>query len=414
MGFSPEYCVSATRSLLQQNSNPSGNVTDASGELANGSELTNDDTANTMHLLVLFRAVDAMLETCGVYDFTLTDLVRPDPQRIRRILSAVINYARFREEHLKECEPLVRICEGNMEEVRKIEDSNNQMANHILNLKERLDEEADGDEGHRKSTLIQLRNFNSRLEQELMKLQRKQEKLTQEHGQYKEEKAILFEKLEDQHYLIGESAKDLEKLKSYSIADPALIKRIVEELKGNLREYEELLRSTEEVSRNTTKTINSIQLVEDELRNLIKIVQEISHDIRKLEEARSIMGKKGEELEQKAYSSEELAVLIQRADHKLNIFEEKLQKVRQQAEEKEQRAKEKVDALEVEYNRLSEKRETKENQLNQMNEEINKLESLMNRQRNEFEEEWKRAESAVAKLNAHIRTYLSDINNLLD
>lgn len=409
MGFSPEYCVSATKTLLQQGSTSNGRTDTSNSE----DEYLNDDTASTMHILVLFRAAEAMLQTCGVHDFTLMDLMRPDPQRTRRILSAVINYARFREEHLKECEPLVRICEGNMEEVRKVDDVNTQIANNITTLKERLEEEPEGEEGHRKSTLIQLNNYNGRLELELKKLQRSQEVLKQEHGQYKEEKSRLFEKLEDHHYLIGESTRELEKLKSYSIADPALINRIVEELRSSLRDYEDLLRSTEEASRNKSKTVNSIQLIEDELRTLIKIVQEISNDLRKLEEARDNLIKQTEELEHKKHTSEELGVHIQRVKRQLQKSEEKIVKLRQQAQEREQNAKDKLKSLELEYVRLVEERDIKEDKLDHTKAEISELESLINAKRSEFDAEWKSTESAVAKLNAHIKLYLSDISHQL-
>lgn len=403
MGFSPEYCVSATTNLIRSASNA-----ETSKELSD-EDISNDDTANTMHSLVLFRAAETMLQTCGIHDFTLMDLMRPDPQRTRRILSAVINYARFREEHLRECEPLVRICESNMEEVRKVEDSNSQMSNNIGILKEQIEDESNGEENHRKSTLSQLNNYNSRLELKLKKLQRSQEILKQEHGQYKEEKARLFEKLEDNHYLIGESTSELEKLKSYSMADPSLINRIVEELRNNLNQHEEHLRATEEALRNKAKTVSSIQHVEDELRNLIKIVQEISNDLRRLQEEKDKIVKQSDELEHKKHSSEELEVLIQRMKRRLQKSEEKIVKLKQQAQERDENAKDKLKALENEYTLLAQERNNKEKKLDQTKAEINQLEALINSMRSEFDAEWKSTESAVAKLNAHIKMYLSEI-----
>lgn len=407
MGFSPEYCVTATSNLLRSAAN-----SETSKELGDD-DISNDDTANTMHILVLFRAAETMLQTCGIHDFTLMDLMRPEPQRTRRILSAVINYARFREEHLRECEPLVRICESNMEEVRRVEDANNLISTNIGILKDRLEDEENGQDGHRKSTLVQLNNYNSRLELKLKKLQRSQEILKHEHGQYKEEKARLFEKLEDNHYLIGESTNELEKLKSYSMADPSLINRIVEELRNNLSQHEELLRTTEEALRNKTRTVNSIQHVEDELRNLIKIVQEISNDLRKLQDERDKMVKQTDELEHKKHSSEELEVLIQRMKRRLQKSEEKIVKLKQQAQERDENAKDKLKALEKEYTLLAQERQSKEKKLDQTKAEINQLDTQIISMRNEFDSEWKSTESAVAKLNAHIKMYLSDINSQL-
>lgn len=415
MGFSPEYCVATTKALVTQSAD--NNSRDAEKQGIDEEDEIGDDIGDTMHTLVLFRAAYTMLQTCGVHDFTLMDLMRPEPQRIRRILSAVINYARFREEHLRECEPLVRICEGNMEEVRKVEDENDRLANEIDRLRGKLhedeEEQPENGAGHKRSTLPQLKNFNAMLEVELKRLQRSQESLKQEHTQYKERKMRLLEKLEDQHYVIGESTLELEKFKSYSSADPSLLKKIIDDLKSNLQESEERFRALEVSFRNKTKTIDSIQSVEDELRNLIKIVQEIMNDLRKLEDARENMRKQNDDLENKRHTSGELAVHIQRIQRQLQKSEEKIVKLRQQALEREHNAKEKLKNLEVEYTRLVLERDVKEEKLDHTKAEINELESLINAKRSEFDTEWRNTESAVAKLNAHIRLYLSDINNQL-
>ena len=41
-----------------------------------------------------------LLSTAGIADFTITDLANPDPRRLRVNLSALINFAKFREEKL--------------------------------------------------------------------------------------------------------------------------------------------------------------------------------------------------------------------------------------------------------------------------------------------------------------------------
>jgi len=40
------------------------------------------------------------MEQVGVDDFSLRDIVKPETAHVRRILSAVINFAKFREERM--------------------------------------------------------------------------------------------------------------------------------------------------------------------------------------------------------------------------------------------------------------------------------------------------------------------------
>ena len=52
----------------------------------------------------LFIQVSKLLRTSGVRDFSMRDLAKPDPVRLRKHLSAVINFAKFREEKPAEWE----------------------------------------------------------------------------------------------------------------------------------------------------------------------------------------------------------------------------------------------------------------------------------------------------------------------
>ena len=115
------------------------------------------------------------------------DIMRPEPQRIRRILSAVVNYARFREENSVECEKLVSISEGNLEQLKVVQNENSRLSNKINDLKYKI-EANETDEGNKKATLKQITTYNSKLENELKKLKKNQEILTLEHSKYKDER----------------------------------------------------------------------------------------------------------------------------------------------------------------------------------------------------------------------------------
>ena len=54
--------------------------------------------------LVFHRKLFELMETCGVPDFGLRDMMKPEYARTRRNLSALINFAKFREEKLAQWE----------------------------------------------------------------------------------------------------------------------------------------------------------------------------------------------------------------------------------------------------------------------------------------------------------------------
>jgi kinetochore protein Nuf2 len=43
------------------------------------------------------RALGDLMRTCGISDFSMMDVLKPEAKRTRENLSAVINFAKFRE-----------------------------------------------------------------------------------------------------------------------------------------------------------------------------------------------------------------------------------------------------------------------------------------------------------------------------
>lgn len=372
-----------------------------------------DDITSSVRLILLHRGAYEFFLICGVNDFTLMDIMRPEPQRIRRILSAVVNYARFREENSVECEKLVSISEGNLEKLKVVQNENSRLSNKINDLKYKI-EANETDEGNKKATLKQITTYNSKLENELKKLKKNQEILTLEHSKYKDEKRRLIEKLEDHNYLIMESNKELDKLKSYLLSNPEILTKIIEDLKANLSEYQTNLADLESKNKNMTISIESFQLVEQELKNLFRILEEVLNDLTKEETSLDKLNKYQEFKEQQNLTLNDLNRQIQQVTRQLNNTEEKIKRLRHQSSERSEASKQKLISLKDGYDTLVKERKVKEQELNKKKDFISELETKMNGERSNFQIELRNAELAVAKLNSHVKLYLTEMNKKVD
>lgn len=379
-----------------------------------GSQIEDDDDiTSSVRLILLHRGAYEFFLICGVNDFTLVDIMRPEPQRIRRILSAVVNYARFREENSVECEKLVSISEGNLEKLKVVQNENSRLSNKINDLKYKI-EANETDEGNKKATLKQITTYNSKLENELKKLKKNQEILTLEHSKYKDEKRRLIEKLEDHNYLIMESNKELDKLKSYLLSNPEILTKIIEDLKANLSEYQTNLADLESKNKNMTISIESFQLVEQELKNLFRILEEVLNDLTKEETSLDKLNKYQEFKEQQNLTLNDLNRQIQQVTRQLNNTEEKIKRLRHQSSERSEASKQKLISLKDGYDTLVKERKVKEQELNKKKDFISELETKMNGERSNFQIELRNAELAVAKLNSHVKLYLTEMNKKVD
>ncbi|KAK6200055.1 myosin-like protein NUF2 [Scheffersomyces amazonensis] len=431
MGLSPETIEKKVRSLDKTdsivdksngNGNGNGNVSngnsngkhieDQDQELENNAnnaeeQIEDRDTSSALHLIVLHRAAFKFLQGCGIYDLTLMDIIRPDPSKIRRILSAVVNFARFREMHSQECEKLVLESESSLENVRKVQGENDKIINQIQGIKRKI--EQDATEPEKKATLSQVNLFNSKLELELKKLKKQQEIVTLEHKQYKDEKSRLIEKLDDVQYLYFESSKELEKFKAYSETDLSVVNKIINDLKIQLQDLQNTYNDYDRRDQNLSITIDSIQLVEGELKNLFRILEEISNDISKERTSLTRLTESQEYLEQLKLQSNDLSRQIHQVERQLTNMQEKTDKLKVQADERITKSQQQLAKYREDYTKLIEQRNLKETEYNEKKELISEIENNINKRKTEHQLEIRNTELKVSRLNAQIKLYLDEV-----
>lgn len=409
MGLSIQLTEELSKDLLGRN-NGFSHDSHPEDEQNNGRfDAKKDDTSQLIPLMILFRCSLAFLEKCGVHDFNIMDLKKPDSQRIRRILSAVINFARFREERMKDCEPIAQVCEELSEDARKVESEIVLVQNEIDKLREQVGE---NNEGNKKSTLAQLNNYNYKLQAELKNLEKASTQLQLEHAQYKEQKNGLLDQFKDLHWLVEKEALDVEKYKSFMLINASELNTILDDLNKSLEDAEQELRAGEIRLQNRSKTIESIKTTEDELKNILTIVQSIIDDLVRLEEVRTAIDKQLALRDKEITNIEEIETLIRESERFLKNHEEKIQNTNKLASKKREDAKHRLKILEEEYARLTDERGVREKKMDQNRLIIKSLEEDISKMKAAFEREKRDIETAIARLNAHIRSYLSDMNNV--
>ncbi|CAK7898608.1 kinetochore protein Nuf2p [[Candida] anglica] len=370
-----------------------------------------DDTTNSIKLLIQHRIMFQFLNDCGVYDFTLMDIMRPEPFRIRRILSAIVNYAKFREEHSIDCEELLGISEANLEKLNKVTTNKTQLNDKILRLKRKLEID---DTNNKKASLKQINSYNSKIENELKKLKKAQELLTLEHTKYKNEKLRLIEKLEDHNYLIIESNKELEKLKSYLMSNPGVISKVITDLKLNLETDQQRIGELEQQNRNLSVSSESFQLVEQELKHLFRILEEILNDLSKEEQSLDKLTRYQEFMDQQILEASDLNRQTQQLTRQLNNIEEKINRLREQSRERSETSKRQLSSLNESYLELSNERKEKEQELDVKRTYISDLEKKMTMIKKEYQDEVKDAHLGVERLNAHVKLYLTEMGKKVE
>lgn len=277
----------------------------------------------TDEILTLFRCCRKFFQNIGVDDLTLLDLTRPEALSTKRLLSAVVNYLRFRENISSEYENLAEEADATTTRIQQLQEENEARVSQINKLQRKLKYEDDGLSDVPRHELQHVYNYNRKLESKLRQLKSTQERLTKQHDDYKTEKNSLATQLYDIGFLCDETTGEIENLKSFKEKDIGQLTTIVNDLD---KEAEGLIRTFvtfDKQYQNLGKTLDSIQVNELSINNLIRVAEDISRLLTKDESDIYNIRQHNDKLQDITRESNDLAKQIQTRADQLAKYERK-------------------------------------------------------------------------------------------
>ncbi|CAD1813143.1 Nuf2 family protein [Candida parapsilosis] len=391
--------------------NGDDNASDEGAEQNGGSNLEENsiEPSATDEILTLFRCCRKFFQNIGVDDFTLLDLTRPEALSTKRLLSAVVNYLRFRENISSEYEALAEEADSTTTRIQQLQEENEARVSQIHELQRRLKYEDDGNSDVPRHELQHVYNYNKKLESKLRQLKSTQERLTKQHDDYKTEKNSLATQLYDIGFLCDETSGEIENLKSFKEKDIGQLTTIVNDLD---KEAEGLIRTFitfEKQYQNLGKTLDSIQVNELSINNLIRVAEDISRSLTKDESDVYNIRQQNDKLQDITRDSNDLAKQIQTRSEQLAKYEKKYRDLEESYTKKyeslSKRLKETNEALDDVMRQNAER--------NEENKRTHKLISKIKQETDDiisnFEKDFKSKEAQLAQLKYILTSYMESL-----
>ncbi|CCE92057.1 kinetochore-associated Ndc80 complex subunit NUF2 TDEL_0D04730 [Torulaspora delbrueckii] len=367
--------------------------------------------SESLQVLVLNKICYKFFQNIGVSDFNMMDLYRPDTQRTKRLLSAVVNYARFREERMFDCNRFISQTEALLGQLRSKFDEYNLLQQQMKRYEEeekQIDEvgvQSNGDE------LEALESNNRSIETQLKKLTQIQETLSIDYNNYKEQKQRMLKELETLGFQIVELDSQWEKLEKYAESNMDELERSIEELGMLLEAKQQKLSQLEHSQENLRTSAQTFQRVIEELYGILQIVSvEIQNSHRKEEglvELKRQLALRHSKVEN---------ILTSWVMVKLSILEEQLEMTKKQLTELTESSKNNHEANAQHFLSLQQKYteqimpEIQEAEMHiekdLMVGEVKKLEGKMHRLQVEFQQEVEAIDMEYSLLAGHMNKYL--------
>lgn len=373
-----------------------GNDNDFESENRSGNNIK-----NSINIIACQRIMYKFLCDCGVDDFSIRDILKPDATRLQIILSALINYARFREERM-----------GDLDELMDTNDETLERYKDMLRMNQELQKEIDSVEKelkNQKYSLETLHDENEDLEGQLQSLKSVQKQLTQDYEKYKSEKQELKKELENQSALYVALENDLNEIKPYIKESPESIKELIQRMTESEIKESKSLEVLEEKLKKITTSLDSFHLLIQELGNITGYLNELkttSSRNRSLEDKMKDLQAK---LTEKKELTNDYKRKITQISRQLELNKESTDKHRAVYAEKKKKLHDKIEAQVREFSDLKTTFNIEGLEISEKEAQINNWNMEMFQFVRQFEFECKETGFEFEKLNSKVELYINEI-----
>ncbi|CAG8721091.1 18815_t:CDS:2, partial [Acaulospora morrowiae] len=208
-----------------------------------------------MQLMALYRRMNKLMAAIGVADFSFFDILRPESSRVRRILSAIINFMRFREDRMYIFNDYEKHSEELLEKNEELVIRYHALVGKVNELKLQRKEQ----ENEVKSYMQQ----NANLMSGMRELKKKQTGLLNEIAALKNVRADWTEKINNTHFLVVTAKQVLEKLKSRIVLNPDKLKQTIEEMNETMAREKETMLGLDKKVRDIQTKFDMLTIVEE-------------------------------------------------------------------------------------------------------------------------------------------------------
>lgn len=284
-----------------------------------------------------FRAVSKMMEICEIPDFTIKDFMIPSAGRLRRHLSGIINYAKFREERLMLLSDLSSNKEALVDQLSQLRERNDTLNNRLSLLREQTAEET--------SIINSLEKECSEIEKNISQLNQTQNSLKEESSSLKSKAIDLKENLEDRKKQNDELSLTKKSLSLQIVSSPEKFRKQIVEVGQMLQNEQKDAKIAEKKVRGLTTWLSNVEEAHEEVTFALDNIIELRNEV---DRQKTVMA----ELETQRQSIVSNRVSLSELDQKTHQLqrhavrtEEKLQLLRKQIQSRSKDTKKTVDDL---------------------------------------------------------------------
>ena len=270
-----------------------------------------------------FRACQKLMDTCGIKDFTIKDFIEPNAKRLRKQLSGVMNFAKFREERLNLFTDLTNKRIGLQEKLRMLKQENVENTNKLALMREQTADE---------ETEIQKTDKECKeLESDVLALNHQQAEIREESSVLKNENNQLKDEIAAKSLQQDELTASKKKLQNQIVNSPERFRKQIHDVEQSLATEQQETQNMQRKHREVSAWLSIMEEVQGEIDSANDALGDVKVESEKQKSITSeIESTRGEEANRRQVLGD-LDENISQMNRQIGRLDDKLQGLRKQA-----------------------------------------------------------------------------------
>ncbi|KAG7399989.1 kinetochore-associated Ndc80 complex subunit nuf2 [Phytophthora boehmeriae] len=229
--------------------------------------------------LTFYRTAQRLLAACGVDDFGLRDVLHPTPKRVRRQLSALINFAKFREERMAVFSEITNQTDELLTKKKALQEENAALERELQQMLEeqKLEEPA----------RLELQKEVDELEGQINVLNKKQAVMRHQTAELKEKRKEVEDAVTSARFNKIEAEAEIKRLQGQIVTSPDRVKGELKTIAETLEKAKDQLHELEEKQRGVREFIDVYEKAEKEFARIFTVLKEAEQEMQSCKEAKN-------------------------------------------------------------------------------------------------------------------------------
>lgn len=355
--------------------------------------------------LVSIAAMGMMMRACGVVDFSIQDIIKPESKRVRKLMSALINFAKFREMQMSSVDALLEEREKLIQLHTEQEAINTERRATVQKIKS--DQQADAPhvtalEESCKSLETQITDLNSQQLAMVNQVRSIDNKVIEIDDQTKQ---LIFEN--------NSKEQECQQLSSKIVQSPERMKKEIVEMHSKVETERETQTEAERRVRDLTVRVERMAQTQADLEKCYKEMKFVEAEINKVKRTQGDVETVKDQVRNKTNKLKELSAQEQNAKRHVSMVNERLMNASNQYEMKKEASSRSLQLTQQERDRLAAEKENTKTLTTENQKQVNATEDKLRDAEKSHKQDMQSLRDEHARLLEQVETYHAEIEQAM-